>query len=102
MLISILLCTCNRSASLRRTLESLGKVRVPGANAELVVVDNGSTDDTADAVRNAGLKNMDVRYLLEPGRGKARALNTGLDHVRGDIILFTDDDVLVAQDWVQQ
>ena len=70
--------------------------------AELLVVDNGSTDDTAGVVENAALGNMQVRYLFEPGKGLSRARNAGLGGARGELILFTDDDVMPAQDWAME
>jgi GT2 family glycosyltransferase len=101
--ISILLCTRNRAAGLRETLATLGKVRIqPGWTVEVIAVDNASTDDTAAVVKGTALKNMEVRYLYEGQTGKARGLNTGLAQARGEFILFTDDDVFVAEDWVEQ
>jgi glycosyltransferase involved in cell wall biosynthesis len=101
--VSIILCTRNRVAGLQQTLESLGKVRIRSDwKAEVIVVDNGSTDETATVARQAKLRNMEVRYLYEAQRGKARGLNAGLAQARGEFILFTDDDVFVAEDWVEQ
>lgn len=101
--VSIIICTCNRAAELRQTLEALGKVRIPsGWKAEVVVVDNGSTDGTATVARNTKLLNLKARYLYEPQKGKSNALNAGLTEARGEIILTTDDDVIVPEDWVEQ
>ena len=101
--VSIIICTCNRAAGLRQALEALGKVRIPsGWKAEVLVVDNGSSDDTATVARNTKLLNLKARYLYEPQRGKSNALNTGLTEARGEIILTTDDDVIVPEDWVEQ
>jgi glycosyltransferase involved in cell wall biosynthesis len=101
--VSIILCTCNRAAPLQKALGTLGKVSIrPDWEAELLVVDNGSADDTATVVRNAKLGNMEVRYLREAQKGKGHALNAGLAKARGDIILFTDDDVILAEDWAEQ
>jgi GT2 family glycosyltransferase len=68
----------------------------------VIVVDNGSTDDTAAVARSANLPNIELKYLHQPQRGKSRSLNAGLAHARGEIILFTDDDVQVPEDWVEQ
>lgn len=101
--VSIIVCSCNRAASLKNTLEAFDRLRFPSEwRVELVVVDNGSTDDTEIVVRNATLSNMEVRYLCEPRKGKSHALNTGLATARGDYILFTDDDVLPSEEWVEQ
>ncbi|MDR7542813.1 MAG: glycosyltransferase [Armatimonadota bacterium] len=102
--LSIVVCTRNRAASLTRTLESLGALAVPdGCTAELVVVDNGSTDGTADVVeRFARSTTMRVRYAYEATPGVARARNRGLHEAAGEIIAFTDDDCLVDCGWLQQ
>ena len=61
--VSIIICTCNRAASLQPTLESLGKVKIPsGWQVEVIVVDNGSTDETSMVVHRAALTNMLVQY----------------------------------------
>ena len=101
--VSIIICTCNRAASLRRTLGFLGQIRIPsGWQVEVIVVDNGSTDETAKVVRSAMFTNMRAQYLYEPKKGKSHALNLGLANARGDYVLFTDDDVRVSVDWVEE
>ena len=70
--------------------------------AELLLVDNASTDATAHVVANAALANVHVKYLFEPRQGQCFARNTALASARGEIILFTDDDVTPARDWVAQ
>jgi glucosyl-dolichyl phosphate glucuronosyltransferase len=102
--ISIIVSTHNRAPALRQMLRALSKVRIPfGWKSELILVDNGSTDDTAAVVRGAALMpNMQLSCLYEPRKGKSNALNLGLGKARGDFLLFTDDDVSVAEDWVEQ
>src|ERR1051325_5397274 len=100
--VSILLCTCNRAATLRQTLAALDQARVPqGWRVEVLVVDNASTDDTPAVVKQARLRNLELRYVSEPDKGKCHALNTGLAATRGEFILFTDDDVLPSADWIE-
>ena len=101
--VSIILCTRDRAMGLRQMLATLGKAGVPsGWRVEVIVVDNASTDDTAIVARGAKLPNMAVRYLFEARKGKGHALNAALAQARGEFILFTDDDVLPAEDWVEQ
>lgn len=101
--ISIIITTRNRCSALRETLDGLSKVTVaPHWRLELILVDNGSSDDTAAVVQSATLENMRAHYLYEPGKGKSNALNTGLRQAKGEIILFTDDDVSVAEDWLEK
>jgi glycosyltransferase involved in cell wall biosynthesis len=101
--ISIIVCTRNRGAALEQSLATLGKVRIPdGWKIEIILVDNASTDNTAAVAQKIRLEKMEVRYFFEPRKGKSNALNTGLAQVTGEIILFIDDDVFVAEDWLEQ
>jgi glucosyl-dolichyl phosphate glucuronosyltransferase len=101
--ISIVICTHNNAAGLRQTLAALKRCKIPsGCDIEVLVVDNASSDDTAAAVRNAGLRKIAVQYLYEPQKGLSHARNAGLERARGDAILFTDDDVIVAEDWIEK
>ncbi len=87
---------------LARTLRAFTRVIVPdGWSVELVVVDNGSSDDTGATVRTAVIPGMYVRYLYEPSAGKSRALNAALGVARGTALLFTDDDVEPADNWLE-
>lgn len=101
--ISIIICTRNRATSLRETLTSFAGMRVGEfLPAELLVVDNGSTDTTRQVVETSTLSNMTVRYLLEPRAGQCFARNLGLAEARGDVIVFTDDDVRPLDGWLER
>jgi glycosyltransferase involved in cell wall biosynthesis len=98
--ISIIICTANRADPLRATLQSLSAISQPASRpCEVVVVDNASTDHTADVVQAARL-NMNLRRIAEPRRGKGYAYNTGMREARGEVFLLTDDDVRVPADWI--
>jgi glycosyltransferase involved in cell wall biosynthesis len=100
--ISVIISTCNRASTLRQTLETLGKVRIStDRQVELIVVDNASVDETGDVIRSAKIANLKLEYLYEAAKGKSNALNTALRRAQGEIILFTDDDVFVSEDWVE-
>jgi len=100
--VSVIICTRNRADSLKLTLESIGKAIVPpGWEVELLVVDNGSADATAAAVAAMALPNLTIRYVPEPRKGQGYAYNTGIAAARGRILLFTDDDVRVPNDWIE-
>jgi glycosyltransferase involved in cell wall biosynthesis len=99
--LSILVCTYNRSESLRRTLESFTRLEVgPGLRWQVVVVDNASTDYTQRT-----LASFRERLPLVEGReekqGKSHALNSGLDLCEGRIVFLTDDDVVVDPSWLK-
>jgi glycosyltransferase involved in cell wall biosynthesis len=102
MRVSIIICTRDRAEDLRQTLTIMARVRVPDdMPAELLVVDNASVDHTADVARSCMLPNMPVRYVYEPRRGKGYAYNTGMAEARGEVFLFTDDDVRPPLDWIE-
>jgi glycosyltransferase involved in cell wall biosynthesis len=100
MLVTVAICTLNRAASLRRTLESLAAMRLPDdITWEVVVVNNGCTDDT-DEVVQALMDRLPIRREFEPERGLSRARNRAVDAARGDYIIWTDDDVVVGRGWL--
>ncbi len=86
-LVSVVIPTYNRALHLGAAIESaLGQTYRP---LEVIVVDDGSTDGTADVVATFG---SDVRYLHQPNGGVAAARNLGLRHARGEFIAFLDSD----------
>lgn len=99
--VSIIICTCNRADDLRQTLAAVAQVSVPEQMpTELLVVDNASTDATAEVVASCRLPHMPVRYIHEPRRGKGYAYNTGMAAAQGEVFLFTDDDVRPPKNWI--
>jgi len=102
MQLSVVLATWNRAHLLVDTLGALAAQEVPrGLPWELVVVDNNSTDATAQVVDEfAAAAAMPVRRVFEPEQGLSSARNRGVREARGVIVAFCDDDVLPASDWV--
>lgn len=101
---SVIVCTYNRAAALRSMLATLKDVTVaPGTEWELVVVDNNSSDATPEVVSElaSGLP-CPVRYIFEPRQGLSHARNRGVAEARGELLLFTDDDVVVHPSWVRE
>lgn len=103
MSLSIVVCTYNRCGSLRETLAALGRQTVSeGVRLDILVVDNNSTDGTR-AVVEAAARSLPwpVRYLFEGQQGLSYARNRGIRESNGELIFFTDDDVLPEPSWVQ-
>jgi glycosyltransferase involved in cell wall biosynthesis len=99
---SVIICTRNRASTLERTLHSFQSVKAPdGWSVEIIVADNGSTDATVSVVTKASHPTIEIRYVFEPRPGKSRAQNTALAVARGEVLLFTDDDVEPADNWVE-
>lgn len=98
---SIVICTCNRAADLAPTLAAVAvAVAASRHAAEVLVVDNGSTDGTAAVVAAAAAACPAVRHIREPTSGKGFAYNRGVREARGRVLLFTDDDVRPPAGWV--
>jgi glucosyl-dolichyl phosphate glucuronosyltransferase len=100
--ISVVLCTFNRAASLGKTLLSFTElVLPPGVSWELIIVDNHSTDNTRAIVEEfARTSPFAVRYVFEERQGLSWARNAGITAAKGDIVAFTDDDVIVDPEWL--
>jgi glycosyltransferase involved in cell wall biosynthesis len=101
--VSVVVCTYNRAASLRDTLDALdAQVTPPELEWDLLVVDNNSTDGTPAVVRDfAAATRVPVRHLRVTRLGLSRSRNEGLARTRGAIVAFIDDDVCPARDWVR-
>ena len=100
-MISVIIATRDRAALLNETLEAVARQDPPGAPFEVVVVDNGSVDNTRQSVEEAARRlPIRINYIYEPRPGKSHALNTAVAAAQGDLLVFTDDDVLPAQGWL--
>ncbi len=98
--ISVVICTWNRAALLDQALARLRELHVPpGVDWELLVVNNRCTDDT-EAVLKRHASALPLRCLHEEQSGKSIAANRAVREARGELILWTDDDVLVGHDWL--
>jgi glycosyltransferase involved in cell wall biosynthesis len=103
-LISVVIATRNRAEQLRGCLRALRRSPPPADwSVEVIVVDNGSTDATATVVESERSADdaPSLRYLVEPRRGKAFAVNTGTAAAAGTLVAFLDDDVEVEASWLR-
>lgn len=98
--ISIVIATFNRASVLRECLQTLARQSFE-AGDEIIVVDNGSTDDTGSVLAEARAHAVAPLVALSmPTPGKSHAVSAALDIARGDIVAFTDDDVCVPEEWL--
>jgi glycosyltransferase involved in cell wall biosynthesis len=97
--VSIVLPTYNGARYLRRSIDSC--LNQTHSNIELIVVDDGSTDDTPSIVASAGDERM--AYLRhEENRGLSTALNTGFAKATGDYLTWTSDDNFYAENAIER
>src|ERR1700735_4160452 len=104
MKVTLILCTYNRCQLLVKALESIAVQSLPNdVEWEVLVVDNNSDDQTCEVVTDFSRRYPGrFRYLFEPRPGKSHALNSGIQDAQGDVLAFTDDDVIVEPTWLQQ
>jgi GT2 family glycosyltransferase len=91
---SVVVCTRNRTEDLRRCLDALLKIPTPGG--EIIVVDNAPSDEKTREL----VANYPVRYTRENRQGLNWARTHGARVAKGEIVIYTDDDVIVDEGWV--
>lgn len=100
MKISVSICTFNRADSLSDTLDNLSRQRaVSDLEWELLLIDNNCQDHTPQ-VAAAFAQRLPMRYLMEPHQGLSHGRNRAIREARGDLIVFTDDDVKPGPSWL--
>jgi glycosyltransferase involved in cell wall biosynthesis len=100
--ISVVVPTFNRRESLCRLLESLTAQTLAQEMYEIIVVSDGSTDQTGEYVRRLQLKSSNLFLFETANRGPGAARNTGARAARGTFLAFTDDDCIADKDWLVQ
>jgi len=96
-MISIIVPAYNAEDTLADCLSALEAQTLPGGQYEIIIVDDGSSDGSADIARR-----YDVRLIQQPNAGPAAARNRGAQAARGELLLFTDADCAPAPDWVRR
>lgn len=100
--ISVVICTRNRADKLSLTLEWWRQVRI-NEPAELILVDNGSIDSTAEIIHAfIAAASLPTKYVKCEKPGLARSRNVGIASARGELITFTDDDCYPLPDFLEQ
>jgi len=94
---SVIVPAYNAEKTIAACLRALAGQTLDKSAYEVIVVDDGSKDGTADVV-----KSFPVKYLHQANRGPATARNHGAREARGKIILFTDSDCVPSPDWIAE
>jgi len=92
--ISVIVCTLNGAATIGETLAAIARLEYP--DVEAIVVDDGSTDVTAEIV----VAHPQVRLIRTPNRGLSAARNTGLRAATGEVVAYLDDDAYPDPHWL--
>ena len=101
--VSIIMATSGRAAALRETLDSLSSVAIPrGWIVEFLLVENFSYGNGASLLEAFSERfSGGCSYYFEPLRGKSNALNLALTYAKGELLLFSDDDVRFPKNWIE-
>ncbi|HLX85564.1 MAG TPA: glycosyltransferase family 2 protein [Terriglobales bacterium] len=101
--LSVIIPTYNRQQLLAHALEGYLAQSSPHLICEILVIDDGSTDDTESVVRDCGKRSVfPIRYKRQRNKGPAAARNLGIQQARSELVLFTDSDVIPESDLVEQ
>ena len=100
MRFSVVIPTFNRRHYLSRCLEAIFNQEYPKDEYEILVINDGSDDDTQGYL--ASVRRDNFYYFLERSGGPAKARNYGIKKSRGEFVAFTDDDCLVPVDWLKE
>lgn len=99
MHISVVLATSKRPQILSKTLSSFTKLETGDLDWEIVLVDNANDSDTQQ-LASQFKSHLPLSYVVEPRIGKNYALNTAIPEAQGELVVFTDDDVLADPNWL--
>lgn len=96
-MISVIVPAYNAAGTLGECLAALLEQSIPWSDYEVIVVDDGSTDNTQEVITGYG-----VLLLAQPNQGPGAARNLGVSQARGEIVLFTDADCVPVREWVEE
>jgi len=95
--VSVVVCTYNRKNLLKFCLNSIYAQDYPKSNFEIIIVDGGSTDGTAELCKEF----PQIHFITESRFGLAYARNKGAELAQGSIVAYTDDDCIVDKGWLK-
>lgn len=96
--VTVIIPVRNRPEEIRSCLTSLGNIDYPNEKLQIIVVDDASDDDTAQAVENFPV----TLHRMMERRGASACRNWGVNHARGEIVCFLDSDCAADSDWLHQ
>jgi cellulose synthase/poly-beta-1,6-N-acetylglucosamine synthase-like glycosyltransferase len=99
-LVSVIIPAYNEEKVLGNCVRSI--LRSEYRSLEVLIIDDGSTDDTASLMADLAAGDRRISALSQPNAGKGAALNTGIAHARGEVLFFVDADGLFAPNTVSE
>jgi glycosyltransferase involved in cell wall biosynthesis len=99
--VSVIIATFKRPHLLEQALNSFLFLDTSGLEWEVLIVDNADDSATKKVVTNFS-NQISKKYLVEKNRGKNNALNRAIPEARGEIVVFTDDDILADAKWLKE
>lgn len=98
---SVVIATYNRGPILEKCLKALAEQTLDPALYEIVVVDDGSTDDTPALIERLRTQSPGWQYLWQENRGRSHARNVGIRMAQGELVVFIDSDVVVVPSFLE-
>lgn len=102
MVLSVVIPTYNRSDILQECLDALFHQDIPDNDYEVIVVDDGSKDETQKVLDGFAAKHKNFRFLHQKNQGQGIARNLGIQHAKGNIIVFIGDDIIVKENFLSE
>ena len=100
--VSVVVPTYNRKEILMECLISLFNQTYPKDKYEIIVVNDGSTDGTEEVLKEYAKKAPCIfKWFSQENKGPSAARNLGIEHAKGEIICFTDDDCIADEKWIE-
>lgn len=100
---SIIVPTYNRSDEIVELIKSVDELQFNPLKFELIIVDDGSSDDTETQVKALSKTlRITIRYITQDHKGPGAARNTGMNEAKGDFFLFIDSDCTVSNSWLSE
>lgn len=100
-MLSVIIPTRNRSALLQSALESMQSQTLPADHFEILVIDNGSTDNTKYIVSLFQQRFGNIRYFFDSTPGLHVGRHLGMKNARAEILVYADDDVIAFPTWLE-
>ncbi|NOX88743.1 MAG: glycosyltransferase [Calditrichaeota bacterium] len=98
---SVIIPSYNRADEIKELLTSLARLQFPSERFEVIVADDGSTDETESIVKEARENySFELKYFVQKNQGPGAARNLGMKNAAGDFFIFIDSDVTVPQNWL--